>query len=351
MSTINFDLATKGMDSTTRLKILRRHLFAFLRHLTVKKFINFCLAEYNMARRNSYVASYPYILKIESTNICNLKCAYCYESRRMPGNGERPYGKMSLDNFKKLIDEVGDYLFKINLYGFGEPFLFPETIDMIEYATKKNIGVGVSSNMNYEDTLLSKRIINSGLEVLIFSCHGVTRESYSKFMAKGNMDLAFKNIKSVIEERKVSRSKTPLIDWQFCVTGFNEGELDLARAKAKELGVDQIRFIKPFFPSDADEEWFSGLFPRNTPEPWNAKQPGCFWVYRSAYINYDGGLLPCCKDIRLVANDFGNVFKDSFMNVWNNENYKRSRSLIANHKDKVVECDTICARCPITHRS
>ena len=33
---------------------------------------------------------------------------------------------------QQIVDQLGAYLFKINLYGYGEPLLFPETIDMIE---------------------------------------------------------------------------------------------------------------------------------------------------------------------------------------------------------------------------
>lgn len=345
-----FDLATKGIDAATRYKILKRHIFAFFKHLTIRKLINFFHAEYNVFMKNNIVTSYPYILKVESTNICNLKCAYCYDNRRLPGEGERPYGKMSFNNFKKLINEVYPYLFKINLYGFGEPFLFPETLDMIEYATKKNIGVGLSSNMNFEDPSLPERIVKSGLEVLIFSCHGVTQESYGKFMVKGVMRLAMKNISKVIEAKRKMSAKNPFIDWQFCVTRFNQRELDIARTKAIELGVDQIRFIKPFFPENADEEWNSVLFPKANPELLGNKQLGCSWVYRSAYINYDGGLLPCCKDVRHKANDFGNVFNEVFLTVWNNENYRSSRSLIAKPWSKNNKCNTICSRCPVTSK-
>ncbi|WP_254845493.1 radical SAM protein [Desulfovibrio sp. DV] len=133
----------------------------------------------------------PYILKIETTNICNLRCAYCYDDRRAPLPGERPYGRMTADQFRSIIDSCGEYLFKINMYGFGEPFLFPETLEMICYATDKNIGVGVSSNLNHRDPDLARRIVASGLEVLIFSCHGVSFETSGRFMRGGNADLAF----------------------------------------------------------------------------------------------------------------------------------------------------------------
>src|SRR3990170_8376938 len=143
MSIIDIKLATRGMDSTARWKILKRHVFSFLKHMTLKRFMNFTHAELNRMMKKEVINSYPYILKMESTNICNLRCAYCYDGRRMPVQGERPYGRMTFENFKKLIDEVGLYLLKINLLVLGNLFLFPKKWEMIKYAKKKNFGFGI----------------------------------------------------------------------------------------------------------------------------------------------------------------------------------------------------------------
>jgi MoaA/NifB/PqqE/SkfB family radical SAM enzyme len=345
MGFLETTLATKGMNTAVALKILGRHVYAFGRHLTAKKMANFAKAEWNRFRKKEAVSSYPYILKIEPSNICNMRCAYCYDNRRQPREGERPYGRMSLQQFKQIIDEMGEYLFKINLYGFGEPWLFPETLEMIRYAADRNIGVGVSSNMNFDDPGLPKRIVDSGLEVLIFSCHGLSRETYTKFMAGGDPDVALRNLGAVIREREKAGRKTPFVDWQYCVTGFNEHEREAAMQKAKELRVDQIRFIKPFFPDDASDEWFSSMFPKHTYKHMHEKSPGCNWIYRSAYINFDGGVIACCRDVRLIGSDFGNVFSEGFKSIWNNEKYRASRAIIAGRKD--IVCNTICSRCPI----
>ena len=343
MPFVNIGLATMGMDRTSRIKVLKPHLIAFLKHMTLKKLHNFIRAEINRMMKREIIKSYPYILKIESTNICNLNCGYCYDSRRPSMSGERKYGRMSIENFKKIVDEVGSYLFKINLYGFGEPLLFPETLRMVEYATQKNIGVGISSNMNIDKPNLAGDIINSGLEVLIFSCHGISQETYNKFMNKGNFELALNNIKALIKERRNKGSRTPLIDWQFCVTKFNQDEIKQALDIKREFGIDQIRFIRPDIPEDADAEWFSDLFPKRSLALNNFI--GCSWPYRSAYINYDGGLLPCCRDTRRLSNDFGNVIEESFSTIWNNEKYKSSRRLIANPKEK-IGCEIMCTKCP-----
>jgi len=347
MSIFDSGLATKGMNALVRFRILKRHLYSFLRHLTGRKLVNFVKAEVNRIRRKDVLDSYPYILKIEPSNICNLRCAFCYDDRRQPLEGERAYGRMTSDQFKHLIDEVGPYLFKINLYGFGEPWLFPETFQMIRHATDKNIGVGVSSNMNVKDPDLAAKILDSGLEVLIFSAHGATQQAYGRFMRGGDMALAFENLARLVAERARRRSSLPFIDWQYCVTGFNEAEIPLAERKARELGVDQIRFIKPFFPQDAPDEWWSSMFPKNTFGHEQEPPPGCSWPYRSAYVSWDGGILPCCREFRPTANDLGNAFTDGFLTAWNNARYQASRRRIA---DPSAPCDTICARCPVTQR-
>lgn len=350
MGVFQLGLSTRGVNSFVRFKILNRHLFAFTRHMTLKKLVNFFKAEVNRLLKRSVLSNYPYILKIESTNICNLKCAYCYDDRRPPKEGERPYGRMTSDQFRKIVDDIGAYVFKINLYGYGEPLLFPETIEMIEYAAQKNIGVAISSNMNYRDPDLAEKVVASGLEVLIFSCHGVSRESYAKFMGKGDMDLAMDNIRAVVEAKKRLKSSTPFIDWQFCVTGFNENEIDAAKAKAHELGIDQVRFISTNIPDpNAPEEWFSTLFPKPEKIMDGAPRPkGCGWLYRSAYINFDGGLLPCCANVRPLKNDFGNVLQEGIKEIWNNEGYVSSRRLVASPEDKSIRCETVCSRCWVT---
>lgn len=352
MGFLESTLATKGAGTAERLKILKRHGQAFLRHATAKRLLNFARAERNRLQKRTVLDSMPYILKIETTNICNLRCAYCYDDRRPPTPDERPFGRMTLAQFTKLLDEVGQYLFKINLYGFGEPFLFPETLDMIRLAAKRNIGVGVSSNLNHRDPELPRRIVESGLEVLIFSCHGVSQETSNRFMRGGNPDLALDTLRAVIATRRAAGSVTPFIDWQYCVTGFNEHEIETARDKAKTLGVDQIRFIKPFFPADAPDEWFSSRFPRQTFSHDDEKaSPGCSWLYRSAYINWEGGLIPCCRDPRDPSVDFGNVLETPFREVWNNAKYQAARALLAAPDRHDLRPGIVCGRCPVTRKN
>ena len=345
---MSFATATRGGDARSRWRILKRHVQAFARHATARRLGNFLLAECERLLGRERAASRPYLLKIEPSNICNMHCPYCHDGRAAPKPGQRPYGRMRLEQFSRLLDDAAPWLFKINLYGFGEPFLFPETCDMIRLAADRNIGTAVSSNMQLDDPGLAERIVASGLETLIVSIHGAAQASCSRFMGGGSLDLALGNVRAVLAARQRAGSRFPHVDWQYCVTGFNAGEMDAARRLAEAIGVDQIRFIRPSVPADADPDWTWTEAPRIDE---TAERQGCAWLWRAAYINWDGGALPCCRDVRDKSNDFGNALDAGLAALWNNDRFRAARRLAARGPapggdGETRRADVMCAKCP-----
>lgn len=345
---MSFATATRGGDALSRLRILKRHAQAFARHATARRLCNFLLAESERLLGRERVVSRPYLLKIEPSNICNMRCPYCHDGRSAPGPGQRPYGRMDAAQFARILDQTAPWLFKINLYGFGEPFLFPETFQMIRAAANRNIGVGVSSNMQLDDPGLAERIVDSGMETLIVSIHGATQASCARFMGAGSLELALSNVRAVLEARRRAGTPRPYVDWQYCVTGFNAGETDAARRLARELGVDQIRFIRPSLPGGAHPDWTWDEAPRIDE---SAERQGCPWLGRAAYINWDGGVLPCCRDVRETGNDFGNILDAGpdaeFSALWNNQRFRAARRFaLRGLPDAGRDEGLLCARCP-----
>lgn len=338
--------ATRGGDIRSRWRILKRHAQAFARHATARRLVNFLLVEAERLLGRERAASHPYLLKIEPANICNMRCPYCLDGRAAPGPGQRAYGRMDAARFSRLLDDVAPWLFKINLYGFGEPFLFPETLAMIRDAADRDIGVGVSSNLQIDDPQLGERIVASGLETLIVSIHGASQATCARFMGGGSLDLALGNVRAVLAARKQAGTRLPYVDWQYCVTGFNAGEMEAARRLAATIGLDQIRFIRPFLPRDADPDWTWAEAP---PVEARAEKQGCPWLWRAAYINWDGGVLPCCREVRDTANDFGNALEAGLAALWNNDRFRAARRLAAGKPAPDVGA-ILCARCPAIRR-
>jgi organic radical activating enzyme len=91
----------------------------------------------------------PFMMMVEPTNFCNLKCPLCPS-----GNGEmtRERGNMGIDDFKRLIDDAGDYLVLLMLWNQGEPFINRDLLEMIRYARSKRIPTMTSTNGHYVRT-------------------------------------------------------------------------------------------------------------------------------------------------------------------------------------------------------
>ena len=66
----------------------------------------------------------------------------------------------------------------------------------------------------------------------------------------------------------------------------------------------------------------------------------CFWLWRSAVISANGGVLPCCL---YDTEDWGNVLDQTFEQIWNNNNYTRARNLGIDFSD--ILSGTICDNC------
>ncbi len=99
----------------------------------MRKVLNWLLVETSLSFKPSRPWGLPTHLLIEPTNYCNIRCTLCPVTEGL----NRPRGHMNLNIFKKLIDDVGEYVFLILLWDWGEPFLNHQVYEMIHYAKQK----------------------------------------------------------------------------------------------------------------------------------------------------------------------------------------------------------------------
>lgn len=363
MKLFNFVLATTG-PTLTNLKILSRYAYSATRHMTPRKAWNMARVEWARFRGKDYVGGFPYILKIESTNICNQRCPFCLDRDRSKIDEDgRGFGRMHLDCFKRVIDILAPTTLRLNLYGSGEPVLYPDIYDMIRYAADKNIGVTISANLSVFKKENAERLVKSGLEHLIVSCHGASPETYDKYNIGGDFWKTQENMKAICDAKRRLGSRLPFVDWQFLRFRHNQHEIPKAREMAKEIGVNAIRFINPNIPPEHKEEWR----PRRDDELQDANRgegkvdasPGvhiseedqavargekvadtaqrpkaevntCSWPYRSIFFNWDAGILPCCDGTTEPQHDLGKFTgqtRKEFFEFWNSDTYRYLRRM------------------------
>lgn len=351
MSIINIPFETMGLSKTIRLK---QYFISFLRHSTIRKLFNFLKIEFQILIKSDRVSGMPYILKVENTNICNFKCPVCYENRKKHDfEGARGYGRMGLQDFQKIVDELSPWVYRINLYGFGEPFLFDEIFEMIRYATNHNISVAITSNFNTVANDKIDKILDSGLEHLVISIDGVDQKTYEKYQVGGDYDKVISNIQMLVEAKKKKKKKYPIVDWQFLIMRHNYHLQDKAARIAKSLGIG-IRFSRIGVDLTNDKECSEWLPDINIREQLNFEDrliekqeniPLCTWLYRTAFINWDLGVSPCCNYYTGEKQyDFGNLQAKSFSVIWNGDSYVEARRIFKGRKSNCSN-ENICHKC------
>ena len=334
-----------------------RHLKSFISHSTFRKTINLMIVELEWRLRRNTVWGHPYILIVDPTNVCNLRCPLCPTG--MGEIGRKPE-KMSIQRFKNIVDRLAPFVYEVNLHNWGEPLLNPDLFKMIEYAQNKNIGTNMSTNLNTPRKTDIDNIARSSLEYLIVSLDGTTEDVYAKYRRRGDFNLVMNNLSSLVEKRYSLNRKTPVIEWQFIVMKHNIHQVRDARRIAKEIGVDFVRFIPVALPfaaknkADLKREWFPRIEGSgNEGESWERQflqkpqKSACFFLYRSLTVNPNGRVAPCCT-VYGEGHEFGDISQQSPKEIWNNANYRSARSLFSGNGQPVV--NTICEQCDIFER-
>ncbi len=324
---------------------------------------NWALANASMALRTSRLRARPLKLTFDPTNVCQLKCPLCPTGLRIQDRGP---GRARMHIFEHLMDEVGDYVFFLDFYNWGEPLLNKNLEQMLRLAADRKIVTSMSTNLSLP--LSDERIyslVTSGLSEIIVSIDGTSQESYGTYRREGKFELAFENMRRILEMKKRHGLTRPVVVWRFYVFRFNEHEIGRARELAAEIGVDRLVFGTPFLddgrfplsPADREamKEWASTLpeynrYQSGHPEYEDPRTPmqkrtRCDWHYISTAINPDGGVSPCCAVFE-QGNDFGSLEEGtrSYMDVVNNERFTSIRDRFAGRRPEPT--GLVCEQCP-----
>lgn len=297
-----------------------------------KSFKLFLAASKLLFGRNRNLDS-PIMLMIEPSSRCNMTCPMCPTTTMQNSDT----GEMRFEDYKEIIDEVGDRIFFLCLWLWGEPLLNPDLAQMISYAKQKNIFVALSTNGLSLTGNLIDDFVCSGLDYLIISFDGMTKESYERVRGVGNFAKVSNNIKEFIKKR--GRFRAPIVELRVIVTKYNEGELSEINIKSA-LGADKVIFkklsaeltheAKDLLP--VNQNYLPGI--RGS----NGKKRHCIKNLISSVIAWNGDVLPCCGDFRR-ENIMGNVWQEkSFFKIWNNRNYNDFRCAILNKKKINATC-------------
>ena len=104
-------------------------------------------------------------------------------------------GMMSLDLFKRLIDQAEGNCEAVTLASRGEPLICPDIEEMLVYTAGKFLALKLNTNAWFLDESKCHSILQSGVNTLVFSADAASEPAYSKLRVNGNLDHVYKNIK------------------------------------------------------------------------------------------------------------------------------------------------------------
>ncbi len=218
---------------------------------------------------------------LEPTVCCNLSCFEAVCSRESGILQTRKRKFFPLDEFRQVADEVGTRLVRLDLFNYGDPFVHPQAVEMVEYLKGRypQVYLYTSTNGLMLDEAKMRRLVAAGLDEITFSVDGADQKTYEKYRRGGDFAKALDVMRAFVRLRNESGREVPFINWRYIIFHWNEGRRQMAKARrlAERIGVDRFNWEITDHPAAAKSEKFQPGTPawrKVYHEIWDSSQIG-----------------------------------------------------------------------------
>ncbi len=258
----------------------------------------------------------PQCIDIETASICDLACPHCYREYIVT-----PDKIMKKELYEKIIKEISEMeVPSIKLNWRGEPLLNPSIDKFIYLAKKKGIlDVSINTNATTLDEKKSIKILESGLDQIIFSFDGGSKKTYEKMrpgrFKNNKFDDVYKNIKNFCELKKKLGKVFPITKIQMVMTKSSRPEaksffqlfadiIDIVVLTQYQERGGKVDDILPEQKSKLEK--YCKVQNLSKIDHYIAKADGdllvskgrkiCDQIYQRLMVTYDGRVGMCCHD-------------------------------------------------------
>lgn len=303
---------------------------------------------------------YPFYIEIETTTRCNLRCIMC-EHTYWDEKGR----DMSFEDFKMIVDQFPDLKW-IGLTGIGESFLQKDFLDMLRYVKKKPVIIELFDPFHRLDEDIAKELINIGIEEMYVSMDAATKETYEKIRIGASFEKVIENIKSFVEIKAKKGTYFPILDFHYIISKVNIHEITQYIELVHSLSpgskilftilLHEFEETKDLFVEVSDEIGQQAAQKAtelgikiywNVNVSLNKPHISKCTTWSMPFIFVTGHVVPCCSSNEANRREFqkehslGNVFENSFRQIWYSKKYKDFRRMI--RRGQVPEpCKNCC---------
>lgn len=312
---------------------------------------------YHPGRVNEYLEkgdSFPMYMEISPMGKCCHRCIFCaYDFIGYPDR------KLETGRLLKFIEEAAGCGVRSVLFaGEGEPLLHPDIEHFIRHSWENGIDAGVFSNGQLLKRELSEKILPF-LTFIRFSFNGGTRDNYS--LIHGVKPAVFDRVVKNIETAANLKHRKKLgvdIGAQYVLLPENIKFLPGAVRTLKDAGIDYLA-IKPFVQQSMRQSYrMNGKMPAteinralNASEGLSddkfrviarreafgkygeRKYARCFGTSFISALNSAGDIASCLPYWDREDFVFGNIYRNSFREIWCGKKRKAIKKHIENNLD------------------
>ena len=300
------------------------------------------------------------------TKACNLKCQHCYRDA-----GDYDHNELTLEEGKRLLDEVKALNFRLVVFSGGEPLLREELFDWIRYGRSLGLMCVLGTNGMLIDRACAKRLKDAGLKRAGISLDSVDPGTHDRFRLKAgaweqavagmkqceqagiefqvHTTVTKKNIHEVLNITDFAQDVGARAHHIFFLVATGRGKdiddviptaaeyealLEQILQKQSEVSIELKPVCAPQFMRIASTKKISTRFDK-----------GCLAGVSYCCILPNGDVHPC----PYLPLDLGNVREQGFTKIWQeNKVFKELRDLELKGKCGICEFKKICSGCRAT---
>lgn len=201
------------------------------------------------------------IIRMDTNSFCNIRCIMC---NQMSTCKKKQF--MSLEEYKKIIDNLGSTTRMLYLSCAYEPLVTPDFTEYLKYAKEKGIPhVSFCTNALLLDSKIISRLVEYEVDEIIISFNGFCEEDYNRIMKGSNFNRVCANIKALSDYKEKHQSVTPhirlnsillksnLLNFEDMFRFLSEHDIDTVQFRELMLYEDQNN------PNEVKKELLSNL--------------------------------------------------------------------------------------------
>jgi molybdenum cofactor biosynthesis enzyme MoaA len=321
---------------------------------------------YHVPRVNDWLDGkliYPIYMEVSPSGSCNHRCTFC----ALDFMG---YQKRYLDAelFRERLSEMASLGLKSIMYaGEGEPLMHEHIAEIISLTKKNGIDAALTTNAVLLNESVSERILGD-MEWIKVSIGAATRDTYAKIhrTKAEDFDKVIKNLSSAVKIKHDNKHKC-ILGIQIILLPENKNEVVRLAEIARDIGMDYL-VVKPYSQhpmsktnryrdikyneymglsdklSEMNTKDFRVIFRMHAIKRWDESKKSydrCLAFPFWSYIDSGGNVWGCSIYLRDEQFLYGNIYENSFKDIWEGNKRMESLKWVGNKLD-AVQCRVNC---------